>query len=496
MAYADRFSKILQATRLDPSSGEVSALLRGLQANILEGHGRSHALHIFLRFTAKRELAARVFLQSLAARVVTTAEQQRLEAQLWRQSGGKLSGGTVGSVLLSFGGYRKLGLPDALAPDDPCFRAGMAERGGILNDPAREGWEPPYRNVPDAMVLLADDDADRLARLGTEALRGLEQCGELVHVEAGTMLIDASGRKVEHFGYKDGLSQPLFFKEELLGDGARLYDATAPLGIACIVDPLGDSPLSLGSYVVYRKLAQDVRRFRRDVAAFANALGLAGTREGLARAGALFLGRFTDGTPIALHEAALGDRGATNDFDASSDPPGDRCPKAAHTRRMNPREAKAQSTQSGRPAERPARIVRRGIPYGPVLPLHDLTAQLESSRAARETGRSADEVARESERGLLFLGYQADISAQFETLQRRANGADGNPFDPVAGQVAAGKEPPAQDWPKRWGESGGAKASFAAGGWVSLRGGGYFFAPSIAFLRSIGNLVVPGAYGA
>jgi hypothetical protein len=40
------------------------------------------------------------------------------------------------------------------------------------------------------------------------------------------------------------------------------------------------------------------------------------------------------------------------------------------------------------------------------------------------------------------------------------------------------------------------KASFAVGGWVSLRGGGYFFAPSIAFLRSIGNLVVPGAYGA
>src|SRR4029453_2353175 len=158
MAYADRFSKILQDTRLHPSSGEVSALLRGLQANILQGHGRSHALHIFLRFAAKRELAARVFLQSLAARVVTTAEQQRLEAQLWRQSGGKLSGGTVGSVLLSFGGYRKLGLPDALAPDDPCFRAGMAERGGILNDPAREGWEPPYRNVPDAMVLLADDD--------------------------------------------------------------------------------------------------------------------------------------------------------------------------------------------------------------------------------------------------------------------------------------------------------------------------------------------------
>jgi len=62
-----------------------------------------------------------------------------------------------------------------------------------------------------------------------------------------------------------------------------------------IPDEAVDAEDAFGSFLVFRKLEQDVDRFDQLVAGLALKLGV-----DEARAGALVIGRFKDGTPIAL----------------------------------------------------------------------------------------------------------------------------------------------------------------------------------------------------
>ncbi|MDB5327023.1 MAG: hypothetical protein JWM57_2592, partial [Phycisphaerales bacterium] len=68
-------------------------------------------------------------------------------------------------------------------------------------------------------------------------------------------------------------------------------------------------------------------------------------------------------------------------------------------------------------------------------------------------------------------------------------------IDPVIGQEAAVPTPPnppsiPQSWPTEWGDEDFAahpKAKFSFGGFVTMKGGEYFFAPSLPFLKNIVN---------
>jgi Dyp-type peroxidase family len=141
-------------------------------------------------------------------------------------------------------------------------------------------------------------------------------------------------------------------------------------------------------------------------------------------------------TPATENEKLGGCDGPNNDFDyannrpssdafaaAVRDPSGNVCPAAAHIRKVNPRAL--GTDQGGRNATLVRRISRRGIPYGPPLPI----------------GATADPA--NTDRGLLFLSYQASISHQFEFLQATWTNTDGEPtpllaphsgFDMVMGQ--------------------------------------------------------------
>ena len=93
--------------------------------------------------------------------------------------------------------------------------------------------------------------------------------------------------------------------------------------------------------------------------------------------------------------------------------------------------------------------------------------------------------------GLIFICYQADIKDQFEFLQRRwANNHSfskgGTGLDPVIGQDGGPQE--ANDhpnWTTRYGSDERRRVGF--GEHVRLRGGEYFFAPSIEGLRKLGT---------
>jgi len=154
------------------------------------------------------------------------------------------------------------------------------------------------------------------------------------------------------------------------------------------------------SYLVFRKLRQDVRAFQDRLQTAAEESGMS-----VEMVAAKVLGRWRDGVPIELApnrspaEDLRHRRGSSfsNDFRyLPHDKDGSVCPRGAHIRRVNPRDAvdfAGTIRDPGRLTSR-HRIIRRGMPYGP-----------------------AYEDDPDSERGLLFQCFQADIARQFETIQ-------------------------------------------------------------------------------
>jgi Dyp-type peroxidase family len=529
----------------DPTFHDV---LGDLQGNILAGHGRFHAAHLFVSFRAGQAAALRCWVARFAANRVTSALDQAQAAAGFRREG--TDAGVFAHFALSAHGYEALGFsgdtfpsgvnprnrevtqPSAL-PVDPkpkkkaaqaaaepappvdqglysdVFRRGMAARQPFLLDPPRGDWEPGYNDETrpiDALVLLAADDPAQLVAVERVVSGQLKDLVDVVASERGINLRKTfhpedgpDGVAVEHFGYVDGRSQPLFLFRQVLRErpagGGVFWDPRAPLGQVLVPDPNGAPAVSFGSFLVYRKLEQNVRGFKEAEAKLAAELGL--PRE---LAGAMAVGRYEDGTPVAL-QPGDGARPIPNDFNYGGDPLGQTCPFHAHVRKSNPRLESvkfkgpfAQSVEE----ELGHRIARRGIPYGGPLSDSDSPDDLPTRGV-----------------GLLFFCYQADIWEQFEFIQRfwcdspgflqpglggpgaanyqPATGLDavigqsrpGQP-DPVIGQVP---EPP-RNWPDAWGKPT-TKVTTDFAHLVTLKGGEYLFSPCISFLKGLAHPDTP-----
>src|SRR4051794_29680998 len=85
----------LSAKKLDPHDPALVTMMMNLQGNILKGHGRDHSAHLFVEFTGT-VATNRAMLGALAARVVTSAEAQRDQAEVFRATG--VPGGPFGGV--------------------------------------------------------------------------------------------------------------------------------------------------------------------------------------------------------------------------------------------------------------------------------------------------------------------------------------------------------------------------------------------------------------
>ncbi|HEV7516231.1 MAG TPA: peroxidase, partial [Thermoanaerobaculia bacterium] len=223
-----------------------------------------------------------------------------------------------------------------------------------------------------------------------------------------------------------------------------------------------------GSYLVFRKLEQRVASFLATEQGLATALGLLGAdRE---RAGAMAVGRFRNGTPLALCPAPPpGNVKAHNfnDFNYFKEAEtGASCPLHAHIRRLNPRT----TSHVAMAGERGHRIVRRSIPYG--------------RRQGQDENPPTLKDAPDTGVGMLFMSFQANIADQFAFLQKvwandtqkPEEARDG--IDPLIGQAKG--RPTKQLWsPRRCGKP---NTAFDFAGHVGLLGGEFFFAPSIPFL--------------
>ena len=444
------------------ASEGIKKQLRNVQGNILKAHGRDNAVHLLLDISdATPTKDIKDWLGTFSLDVTSAAAQM--------ENRGKRGNAKTlfASVFLTAVGYRRLGYPVAQFRD-PSFVAGMKVAGPEqLGDPEVAQWQRPYREPVHAMLLLASDDAEVLGKKVHATTERLTQMGVYVTSEVGLVRRDEAHHLQDPFKFAHGMSQPLFFEDDVskqhrpnpAGTEYGMWDPSAAPSLVLVRDPLGGDG-ALGSYLVFRKLEMDVDGFNVRLGKLAKALGLGGdARVAEDRAAALIVGRYRNGAPLILPLGTPPEElRQTNDFDYSHDPKGRICPFQSHVRKGNPRG----SGKDGLADERNHRIARRGVNYKdpPV-----------------DGGKPKE--------GMLFMCYQAKIQRQFEFMQKRwLNGADfpaaGNGHDPI---VAWGDRWRPQPWPVAGDRDETMKFSF--GGFVQLRGGDYFFAPSLPFLFSL-----------
>ena len=473
---------------IDQNDLTFDALLSNLQGNILKGHGRDHTANIFVEFDPAKLDEVREWIHDFAAERITSAKKQLKENERFKRN--HVSGGLFVGLYVTAKGYEYFQVPLENRPLDPAFNIGM--ENASLQDPPQSDWEPTFRDLNiHVMLLLGDDDKTTLSIESAQIIADLRPLttsdpfvSSAIRIEYGNAIRNASGDGLEHFGYVDGVSQPLFFKDEnenfkanaTPSTGATLaWDPFAPLSLVLVADPTTTTPDACGSYFVFRKLEQDVRAFKENEQAIATALGLEGEDRELA--GALVVGRFEDGTPVTLTPSdGLIGSGAANNFNYDSDTAGLRCPFQAHIRKSNPRGTGGAEPLAG---EKAHIMARRGIPFGQ----REVTPAIESQPEQFPSGGGV---------GLLFQSFQADLSNQFEFIQNNwvnnptfpfTNPAGQTGVDPIIGQGGTPADR-AYEWPSAYGQPGPTvTASFASH--VTMKGGQYFFAPSIDGLKAL-----------
>ena len=489
------------AKDVDITAAAYQPMLKNLQGNILKSHGRNASRQVFLRFTGTPAQVKAWIRNKIAPRVLTAAEQ--FEQSKKRKTDPNFDGGVVILFHLSAAGYSFLGF-DPQKLKSKAFRGGMKDQkkgafkeviDGILDidnvDPKPATWEPGFRKEIHAMVALADDltdNQDNATRLLNELALLKAQVANIAEVllvdEGKTLRRERTDlpppnnfEPIEHFGYFDGISQPLFTKQDLddyVADGKGTltptnWDPSASLDLLLEKDPFTGAAEAYGSYLVYRKLYQNVGQWEQRVAACAAAIP-----QPPVLAGAMAVGRFKDGTPVVDFAAPTANY--TNDFVFKTlDDDGLKCPRHAHARKVNPR---GTTPKPGLKTERNRRIARRGIPYGKPVP------NLCPPQVPSDPDPAAD-------RGLLFMCFQANIEKQFEFIQRvwvdnpnfpkQLLGGKDTGDDPLIGQRKNEK----QRWPKQWGNSAAGRVQFNFEAAITLKGGEYFFAPSKPFLEAL-----------
>lgn len=500
---------------------------------------RAQSLQIhFVRFMSRAGM--RLFLRE-AASVVTTATVAA------RQASDSPAPATV-TVGVSAAGLELAGLePRARAALPEAFLSGMQSRAlqlGDIGDSDPTRWHPPFEvgprpnpNVPVHAVVLVHRSPDSDF---PDAVKTMLQAGERVDETAPGNSVSWDGQTLggyERFGFRDTVTDPVIEGSgKPMTPGNGIWDAEAqrwrPVKAGEAVMGYVDESGSIaghadaahvernGSYLVMRKLEQDVKGFWGQCTALANELGIPepepepftpivdtvpavtapvasedpdwdlATHARTTAAGVIaarMVGRTWDGK-------VLGQPGAdANDFlyrDPKSSLGIDVSP-SAHIRRANPRDGIAKAEDLVRRHQ----LFRRGIPY------FDEATFAGSARVERPA------------RGLLFLAFCADISRQFEFVQSRWL-QDGSRFglgrerDPLTGTrhaqpqapwdaaepaadypVLDGLNPPAVVEPDPQGsiDHDGQRCRRDLRTFVATRGGEYFLVPGKAALLLLGD---------
>ncbi len=530
-----------------------------IQGNVLGGFNKDHQGIIPLSFPqdAASVTAVRRWLARFAQRVTPLSQVLTFKREFKRRIA--LEGAEPAdmsalwrNIAFSYPGLTKLVPQDAPAFKDITFQRGLPFASALLSDPIVEGMPGEKHGwlfggpdaIPDILLIVAGDDAaaveQELKEIITEARESGMSCPhydighDLAHYNDETRHY-AHGH--EHFGFKDGISQPGVRGRLSPAENDFLTPRTAPTSnnptqpewgapgqpLVCVgefvlgygkqdpqfprqamppdklgteADAVAPSWACDGSYLVYRRLNQDVAAFNRFLATSAEQLARSPdfAQVQAEHLGAMLVGRWKSGAPLMRvpngDNPRLGATASANNAFAyngtladpqdgfpfiSQDTDGVVCPLVAHIRKVNPRDG--DTVDLGLPpANLTRRILRRGIPFGRPLP-PDAISDPE-----------------QTERGLLFLSYQASIRNQFELLcqnwmnQLNQPQSDTKGFDMVVGQTNQGTPQRVRSCTLKSASGSGVTLStqqFDPKDWVIPTGGGYFFAPSLSALRDV-----------
>ena len=514
--------------------------LENIQGNILGGFLKDHREMLFVNFSDPE--GGREWLDEMADNISTSEEVIAFNKlfKLIRAKKGMegVVKATWTNIAFTYSGLQALGVSDYYLNQFPdSFKQGMAARAKLLGDTgpsAPDQWVSPFGNLERGVhaVLIVEADDPRDLAEAIEEYRNMMKANGAVSVvfeqPGATLPEPLTGH--EHFGFKDGVSQPAIRGIDTPDDPQNpnqghpgqdmLHPGEFVLGYATqIGEPAqgvdGPNPnpgtpsvsgppwTKEGSYLVFRRLGQNVKAFRENVEYLASVSCIAGATADLI--GGKMVGRYRSGCPMEqlksqtgeytpptidpgiAHPQAGNDNAINNFFEYGDDPLGNNVPRAAHIRKAYPRD-QSGTKESGTDTEsrtQTHRLLRRGLPYG--APYNPGT----------EGGEENDE------RGLLFLCYQKSIEDQFEFVQRAwVNDAnfpcaeakdlkdeDGNPLYPNGQNPAGDGEDPII-------------ATSASGTFlitdkscdervdklthfVTTTGGDYFFSPSISTLMEI-----------
>ncbi|MGI4880758.1 MAG: Dyp-type peroxidase [Janthinobacterium lividum] len=522
--------------------------LADIQGNIYRPYGRfgfPFTRHLF--FHIADAAAGRAFVDAVRARVTT--------AEPWDASEDASGTRIVAkppvtlNIGFSFMGLHALELPTRtlrLMPDE--FVDGMGCRAAILGDAggsAPAEWDPIWRepehpvhiwislNVganPDGTPLPALDEwtawleglaVDAVTLVGGHGADGAGRWQDSAAIME--TLPDGTRRPAarEHFGFTDGISDPVFRgqfddpaaeKLAAIGGGklaTGTYDAAkswSPLEAGEFILgqpdegqqlPVATQPAMFarnGTFMVWRKLKQDVAAWDTDMAAKAALWQAVNPGTTVEEAGetirAKIVGRWRNGIPLVAAPTWADYRGLDDEYAAciaialrkprdsteaqrlakfnllmtgfryGEDREGAKCPLGAHIRRANPRDMldpKLSATVGASTLTNRRRILRRGLPY-------------------EDAG---------GEKGIVFMAICSSLFRQFEFIQQQwmNYGLDfdaGNDACPLIGSRTMSD--------KHVIPAGADTAPFIASGlpeFVQTRGGEYFFLPSLTALRMI-----------
>ncbi len=399
------------------------------------------------------------------------------------------------TIAFSQAGLAALGLADAEAnPFPSAFRGGMAEasRRELLDGDAASPWRWGDIDGDAVHVLVSHfwvDGAEPSRHLDPALLADQGWRARVVSTCPG--YIDPPTQPEpgsrEPFGFRDGLSQPVpdgiaWSQAEMRARrqaGKALFDdrrvalgefvlghvneyreqAYCP-GVAWASAParsFADFGRN-GSYMAVRQIVQHVDVFR----AFEASCPVPDIAERM-------MGRRRDGRSLAASGASQ--TGLDGFRYLQDDADGFGCPRGAHVRRANPRDALSGSLADGAAGARLHRLLRRGRVY----------AEDGVAESSCEVGQGE---------GLMFIALNADLERQFEFIQRSWIGGPrfgglSNEQDPILG-TAPGRGFTLQGLPVGMRIDGLPR-------FTTVVGGGYFFLPGLAALAFIAAGPPPSA---
>ncbi|HEU0134269.1 MAG TPA: hypothetical protein VFR28_05560 [Allosphingosinicella sp.] len=430
--------------------------LDDIQGNVLAGFNT--CFEVFVALTAPPDVdwaPVAGWVASLSDQVASVA-QVKAEREAMKSPG---SGLTWLCVAL---GARPMA---AARPDvvfaDRAFRRGMAERAAtVLGD---RGSPAEWK------VGRPDSPVDILLIIGANETAPAEARADALVASAAAVGLTASFREtaariadLEHFGFRDGISQPAvldFDPGGTVAAGNFVYgQPLAPGGPPARVvrDPEGVA--RNGSLLVLRRLNQDVAAFRTFCATEAARLAASQwpglTAEHLE---ALIVGRWPSGALASiLVPADPGPPPAGEDFDFNDDRAGLACPVGSHIRKVNPRRGDKDVTVV-------PRLLRRGIPFGP---------------------RFEDDP--DAERGLMFVCFQTAIDTAFELISTSWMNTTNRPASNSGHDLLVGQSRQPRSLVLN-SPSGRLQLEDGGRSWVAASGGAYLFAPGKAGLAKIGG---------